>query len=87
MMVYIGNTGHIQNHQNLKILFWSPESEKRIFTIFPEIFTRKFRDTGISSETTIPGPLGRLGPASSFHDDDDDDDGGDTDDDNNDEAT
>ena len=38
-----------------KILFWSRESEKPIFTIFPGIFTRKIRNTGISSETTIPG--------------------------------
>ena len=52
-MFYIGITGHVNNHQNIKILFWSRESEKTIFTIFLEIFTRKIRNTGISSETTI----------------------------------
>ena len=55
MRVYIGNIGHIKNHENFKILFWSPESEKTIFTICPDFFTRKIRNTGISSETTIPG--------------------------------
>ena len=50
MMVYIENTRHIKNHQNFKILFWSRESEKRIFTIFPEIFTIKIRDMGIVDE-------------------------------------
>ena len=53
--VYIGNTGHIKNHKKFKILFWSQESEKPIFTNFPEIFTRNIRNMGISSETTIPG--------------------------------
>ena len=53
--LYIGNTGHIKNHQNFKFLFWSRESEKTIFTIFPEILREKIRNTGISSETTIPG--------------------------------
>ena len=55
MRVYKGNTGHIKNHQNFKILFWSRESKKQIFTIFPEILRAKIRNTGISSETTIPG--------------------------------
>ena len=55
MRVYIGYTGHIKNHQNFKILFWSRESKKLIFTIFPEILREKIRNTGISSETTIPG--------------------------------
>ena len=41
-----------KNHKNIKILFWSRESEKTIFTIFPEMFTRKIGNTGISSETT-----------------------------------
>ena len=54
MMFYSEITGYIKNHQNFKILFWSWESEKPIFTIFLEIFTRKIRNTGISSETTIP---------------------------------
>ena len=36
MRVYIGNTPHIKNHENLKILFWSRESEKPIFMIFPK---------------------------------------------------
>ena len=35
MRVYIEITGYIKNHQNFKILFWSRESEKTIFTIFP----------------------------------------------------
>ena len=38
-----------------KFYFGSRESEKPIFTIFPEIFTRKIGNAGISSETTIPG--------------------------------
>ena len=41
MRVYIEITGHIKNHQNFKILFWSQESKKPIFTIFPEIFYEK----------------------------------------------
>ena len=42
-----------KNHENLKILFWSWESEKSIFTIFPEIFYEKMGwNTGITSETT-----------------------------------
>ena len=36
MRVYIEITGHVKNHQNFKFLFFSRESEKRIFTIFPE---------------------------------------------------
>ena len=43
-----------KNHKNFAILFWSQESEKPIFTIFPEFLREKIRDTGISSETTIP---------------------------------
>jgi len=39
--VYIGNTGHIKNHQNFKILFWSRESEKTIFTTFLEFVYEK----------------------------------------------
>ena len=39
--VHIGNTGHIKNHKNFKILFWSLESEKQIFTIFPDFFYEK----------------------------------------------
>ena len=50
MRFYIEITGHIKNHQKFKILFWSRESEKRIFTIFPEIFTREIRDMGIDDE-------------------------------------
>ena len=41
MRVYIKNIGHIKNHQNYKILFWSRESEKQIFTIIPEFFYEK----------------------------------------------
>ena len=54
MRVYIEITGYIKNHQKFKILFWSRESEKPIFTIFPEFLRAKIRDTEISSETTIP---------------------------------
>ena len=47
MRVYIGITGHIKNHQNFKILFWSRESEKTIFTIFPDFFYEKLgRESG-----------------------------------------
>ena len=53
MRVYIEITGYIKNHQNFKILFWSRESEKLIFTIFPEFFLRKNGlEYGITSETT-----------------------------------
>ena len=62
MRVYIEITGHIKNHQNFKILFWSRESKKPIFTIFPTFFTKKWagnpgresrvRRPGASSETT-----------------------------------
>ena len=41
MRFYIEITGHIKNHQNFKILFWSRESKKRIFTIFPEFVYEK----------------------------------------------
>ena len=50
MRVYMEITGYIKNHQKFTILFWSRESEKRIFTIFPEIFTREIRDMGINDE-------------------------------------
>ena len=54
MMIYIGITGYIKNHQKFKFLFWSRESEKMIFTIFPEIVYEKMgRKYGITSETTI----------------------------------
>ena len=56
MMFYFEITGHIKNHQKFKFLCWSRESEKMIFTIFPEIFYEKMgRKYGITSETTIPG--------------------------------
>ena len=62
MRVYIGNTGHIKNHQNFKILFWSRESEKPIFTIFPDFFTKKWAgNLGISSETTWESRVKRPG--------------------------
>ena len=41
MKVYIEITGYIKNHQNFKILFWSRESKKPIFRIFPDFFTKK----------------------------------------------
>ena len=55
MRVYIEITGHIKNHQNFKILFWSRESKKPMFTIFPEFVYEKMgrkSGKGISSETT-----------------------------------
>ena len=54
MRFYIEITGYIKNHENFKILFWSRESEKMIFTIFPENFYEKMGwKYGITSETTI----------------------------------
>ena len=41
MRVYIGNTGHIKNDENFKILFCFREPEKTIFTIFPDFFYEK----------------------------------------------
>ena len=62
MRVYIGNTGHIKNHQNFKILFWSRESEKPIFTIVPHFFTKKWAgNLGITSETTRESRVKRPG--------------------------
>ena len=55
MRVYIEITGYVKNHQKFKFLFFFRESEKPIFTIFPEIFYEKMgRESGkgISSETT-----------------------------------
>ena len=53
MRVYIEITGYIKNHQKFKFLFWSRESEKMIFTIFPENFYEKMGwKYGITSETT-----------------------------------
>ena len=55
MRIYLEITGYIKNHQNFKILFWSWESEKMIFTIFPEkIYEKMGWKYGITSETTIP---------------------------------
>ena len=42
MRVYIEITGYVKNHQNFKILFWSRESKKRIFRIFPEFLREKW---------------------------------------------
>ena len=62
MRVYIGITGHIKNHQNFKILFWSRESEKPMFTIFPDFLTKKCAgNLGISSETTWESRVKRPG--------------------------
>ena len=41
MRFYIEITAHIKDHQKFTILFWSQESEKRIFTIFPDFFYEK----------------------------------------------
>ena len=56
MRVYIEITGYIKNHQNFKILFWSRESEKPIFRIFPEFFTKKWPETR-ESRVRRPGNL------------------------------
>ena len=63
MKVYIGITGHIKNHQNFKFLFFSRESEKPIFTIFPEFFTKKWvGNPGRESRVRRPGATsGKLG--------------------------
>ena len=51
MRVYIGNTGHIKNHKKFKILFWSRESKKTIFTNFPDFFMKKWAgNLGIDDE-------------------------------------
>ena len=58
MMIYIENVGHIKNHQNFKILFWSQESEKPIFRNFPGIFTIKMAgNPGMESRVRRPGNL------------------------------
>ena len=47
MRVYIEITGYVKNHQKFKILFWSWESEKTIFTIFPEfVYEKMGRESG-----------------------------------------
>ena len=70
MRVYIENIGHIKYHQNFKILFWSRESKKTIFTNFPDFFYEKmgresgnheWDDLGISSETTRESRVRRPG--------------------------
>ena len=62
MKVYIGNTGHIKNDENFKILFWSRESEKPMFTNFPQFFTKKSAgNLGITSETTWESRVRRPG--------------------------
>ena len=49
MKVYIRKTGHIfkvlKKSKNFKILFWTRESKKTIFQIFPELFTKKGPET------------------------------------------
>ena len=58
MRVYIEITGYIKNHQNFKILFWSQESEKTIFMIFPALFTKKWAgNPGMESRVRRPGYL------------------------------
>ena len=54
MMIYIRIIGHIKNHENFKILFWSWESEKTIFTIVPDFFTKNGPEIWelMTSETT-----------------------------------
>ena len=54
--VYIEITRYIKNHQNFKILFWSWESEKTIFTIFTDFFTKKWAgNPGRESRVRRPG--------------------------------
>ena len=54
MMFYSEITGYIKNHQNFKFLFWCRESEKMIFTIFPEIFYEKMGwKYGITSDPAV----------------------------------
>ena len=43
---YEQTLGHIKSHENFKILFWSRESEKLIFRIFPDFFYEKIRNPG-----------------------------------------
>ena len=58
MRVYIGITGHLKNHQNFKMLFWSRESEKPIFPDFSGIFTIKMAgNPGMESRVRRPGNL------------------------------
>ena len=40
----------LKRSKKFKILFWSRESKKPMFTIFPDFFREKIRNTGISSE-------------------------------------
>ena len=62
MRVYIESTGHIKNHQNFKILFWSRESKKPILRIFRNFFTKKWDgNLGITSETTWESRVKRPG--------------------------
>ena len=43
----------LQKSKKFKSLFWSRESEKPIFRIFPDFFTKKWAgNLGITSETT-----------------------------------
>ena len=50
MKVYIGNTGRIKNHKNFKILFWSWESKKLMFTIFPGFFPKSDSELRVLQE-------------------------------------
>ena len=62
MRVYIEITGYVKNHQKFKILFWSRESEKPIFTIFPDLFTKNWTgNLGITCETTWESRVRRPG--------------------------
>ena len=57
MTIYIENIGHVKNHQNFKILFWSRESEKTIFTNFPNFRLRKNGPGIWESRVRRPGNL------------------------------
>ena len=57
MTIYIRITGHIKNHENFKILFWSRESEKLVFTIFLDLFLRKNGPEIWESRVRRPGSL------------------------------
>ena len=62
MTIYIGITGHIKNHENFKIWFWSRESKHRFLRLFRNLFTKKWAgNLGITSETTWESRVRRPG--------------------------
>ena len=53
--VFFEILGHLKKSWKFQNFILVPGVRKNDFTIFPEFFTRKIRNTEISSETTIPG--------------------------------